>query len=341
MKQQIPMDALFRADESTVSRIAALCPVDWDEDRGFEQSYQNYQGKAVSPLPRAHRRDLLRPIVTAACLLVALGSLGSLYVYRQAAPDSQSTLEHSMPPETQASSRQLQTETTVRTTAYQECAPMPVVTGTGTVPSAYPDPTETAVTTVQTSDVPAENAYPELTELPVQETTELPAEHTEVSEMTEETAASDADETQTEIVLPESGFVVESGDTFSCIRYVPPASDTPEGLGYELELDDLTMEETPVEGTYRRFLIHRNDGSEQYTLDHFSYEEFSFRYMEQLNEVQEITVNGRGGYLVTTVSDTGGISVLFWDDGTGISLTSAEASRNSTLLDIAEHFIAN
>ena len=88
-------DALFEADDQTVSRIAAQCPADWDMDQTFENSYRKYkalQSGKPAPIRRSWHFEPLQAAVTAACLLVTVGGAGFLWYLRNAAAPPDLTL---------------------------------------------------------------------------------------------------------------------------------------------------------------------------------------------------------------------------------------------------------
>lgn len=340
MKQQQPTDALFEADAASVDRIAALCQVNWDKSRGFEQSYQKYQGKQVTSMPRVYRRDPMRTFITAACFMMAAGCAGGVYAYRQIAPSSNPVHEQWELPTQETDETDGTTETEPTSTGTTP-VPMPVMIETQTTsqPSALPPTTVTvSATAAEPSDISAETTHTEATAPPVQETGESEPVQTQMPDTTD-APPEIPDETQTEPVPPQRGFVEEPGEPCNIIRFVSPEQVPLDTLVFSLDLEDYEMEELPAEGSYRRFVVKQSSGW-RYTLDHFPYDAFQFSYVSERNTVEQVIINGRDGYLVTTPDKyVDGVTVLFWDDGTGITLSSVRVSRADALQNIAEHFI--
>ena len=138
MKENTPFEALFEADETTVSRIAAQCPADWDENRIFKRSYQKYKAKrrgAVLPLPHRRYRDPLRAAFTVACLMVTVGGAGSIWYFKYAVQKPEMSVNvETAPTDQQDSTDLMTTEDTTQTASGASLAVPTETVPTETVP---------------------------------------------------------------------------------------------------------------------------------------------------------------------------------------------------------------
>ena len=165
MNEKKPFDTLFDADDQTVSRIAAQCPPDWDDTDVFERSYRKYQAKCSGKLLRTPRRmeiQPLRAIVTAACLMIAVGGAGGIWFFRYGVQKPQMTVdvEHAPTEQTTAS-----TETTATTGSTVKSTTVPVTTVPPETVSVIPESVMVLHTTAAvTSQLPASTTIITVTE---------------------------------------------------------------------------------------------------------------------------------------------------------------------------------
>ena len=142
MKDKNTFDALFEADDETISRIAAQCEPDWDENRMFERSYRKYKAKKrgtkLPPLQRSSH-DPLRALVTAACLMIAVGGAGSIWYFQYGVQKPQMTIDVETAPTDRTETTSPATETTAPATqASSQTSPaappetIPVIWATAT-----------------------------------------------------------------------------------------------------------------------------------------------------------------------------------------------------------------
>ncbi len=340
-----PTDALFGADETTVRRIEALCPADWDDEAVFRRAYQKYQGKETAPLRRIRHFDIMKLAVTAACLLVMCGGIGGLYALHQLAPEQQTPIIHEqLPTET---TTEPATETTIATTTESAAETTSAATSVSASATSLPP-----VTTIVTEKAPVTNAIPVETAVSVAAATDAPAVQTvpvqtaptlKETTVTETTPAPTEPETEpTTESIPETepiyvGFSAENDGSTYQFHYDGAVSGELKDGSYVLDLADCTMKENETSERFRRFSISQtwdNTWYKSYTIDHFPYEDFRYSCRVSSTEVQAVTVGAGSGYLISS-SD---YSVLFWDDGTGVSLISSDLEYSSELLRIAAAF---
>ena len=92
MKQKFKLHTLkFVKDESVQKQLSEHFPANWDMDRIFEKSYQNYlkqSGKKEIPHFVMVKRNLyLRTVVTVACVALTCGTIGITAFLQKSAPE--------------------------------------------------------------------------------------------------------------------------------------------------------------------------------------------------------------------------------------------------------------
>ncbi|MBR2086548.1 MAG: hypothetical protein IJ906_05345 [Oscillospiraceae bacterium] len=165
MNEKKPFDTLFDADDQTVSRIAAQCPPDWDDTDVFERSYRKYQAKRSGKLLRTPRRieiQPLRALVTAACLMIAVGGAGGIWFFRYGVQKPQMTVDVEHAPTEQTTTS---TETTATTGSTVKSTTAPVTTAPPETVSVIPESIGVLHTTAAvTSQLPASTTVVTVTE---------------------------------------------------------------------------------------------------------------------------------------------------------------------------------
>lgn len=339
-----PTDALFEADDATVDRIAAICPADWDDEAVFRHAYQKYQGKETASLRRFRRFDVMRFAVTAACLLVMCGGIGGLYALHQLAPEPESPIIHEQLPTETTPAPSIDSTTAITTESTHAATSVPA--STTSLQAVTTVVTQTAPVTAETAAASAETAVssaaatdaPAIQTVPVQT---IPAETETTAAETTQLPTEPTTETPTE-TIPETepvyvGFVEEHDGSTYQFRYDGAEPIPLDDGSYVLDLEDCTIKENETSERFRRFSISQTpDGVwyHSYTIDHFPYEDFRYSCRVSGTEVQQVAVGAGTGYLISA----GSYSVLFWDDGTGVSLISSDRQYSSELLRIAAAF---
>ena len=156
MNEKKTFDTLFDADDQIVSRIAAQCPPDWDDTDVFERSYRKYQAKRSGKLLRTPRRIEIQPfraLVTAACLMIAVGGAGGIWFFRYGVQKPQMTVDVEHAPTEQTTTS---TETTATTGSTVKSTTAPVTTAPPETVSVIPESVMVLHTTAAvTSQLPA------------------------------------------------------------------------------------------------------------------------------------------------------------------------------------------
>ena len=365
MKPKGKLDLLHGAGDETLEKITEQAPADWDMDDLFEKSYSKYlaQKNAAAPdeLPAEEVTAVVKPagirwsgiLVTAACMAVAFGTVGTMFYLKRSAPAQQSILE-------------TETQTVTATVAETEAstnapdATDPTQAPTAAVPAAVTLPAETnatagettqeqgtaataAQTTAAATQKPQENQVqtqpaqtggqkqtdpPETTAPP--QTTAPPATTAppDTQDMPSTQAPWDAVPQATGDADPQSASVFKIRQKNDFLTYtgvgpdVPLSEDMPI-LNYGNYTIERFSEGDPYSQHYR---IQDQDSDALFVLHRFRWSAF---YAELNGTVWDQPILGREGYAVD--------GEIIWDDGGGISLLTFVPENQNTAIAIAEH----
>ena len=375
MKHKSKLQMLHGADDETIEQIAAQTPADWETDETFEKSYRKYLAQTGAPVSSPPEEEItaeIRParsrwmgiLMTAACMALACGTVGTMFFLQRSAPAQQSILEtetqtvtaavSETEPETEpAAAPEMSTEVkstdpvvTVPAAAetdavVQTTAPKQEETQPQTENAAAPPPTQ-PVKPAETSPAPSEPAAT----VPAPMETEPPQESDPGGDNA--TAPQDerpgdavpAPQTTTEHVLPfelpaDTVFRITwknyNGQESVAFNGAGPHVDLSDDLP-ELSLEGYTIEE-PMKGdiSANHYNITEESTGYVFNLHRFRWSGF-YCEMGEPENITAFTINGREAY------HNG--SYIIWNDGGGISLLiCAGPDRFGQSMQIAENLV--
>ena len=252
MKENRPFETLFDADDKTISRIAAQCSPEWDDNDVFERSYRKYQAKRNGTILRTPRRrefEPIRALVTAACLLIAVGGAGSIWFFRYGVEKPQMTIDTETAPTEQTTAAETTATplTTTQTTAASRTKPTETILvvpetaaklhTTAVFTSIVPASTATAASMAESHTTPpapaTQASQPVQTAQPVQTTsaaviyTPVDATPHEMHTVPAQTTAAPTTETPTTATVPET-TILQTETTAAPAGAAPGDSDEPQ-----------------------------------------------------------------------------------------------------------------
>ena len=367
MKHKSKLQKLHGADDPTIDRITAQTPPDWDMEQTFEKSYRKYlaqSGSPAAPPPEETITAEIKParsrwmgiLMTAACMAIACGTVGTMYFLHRSAPARQSMLEAETQTVTAAetAAETAPAESEALTEAPEPTAPAPAVmtvpvpteAQTDAAQPATDQPVSTQPATSPQTKPPAQNTVkptePAAAQPPTDPVSSSPPEETAPApiETSPETSAAVSPITAPEFITEPASeglpFTQPEDTVFRIERKgggyafngagpkIPLSDDLP-----ETDLDGWTIEE-PFKGDVyaNHYNIRHPDIDSTFQVHRFLFSGF---YCEMPGDKTEAcTIQGREAYH----SDC----YLIWNDGGGISLmTFAGPDLLDTALELAEH----
>ena len=353
MKQKSKLHKLHGADDQTLDQIAAQAPADWDMEQIFEKSYQKYLAQSGEPVKfqaadeitvevKPARNRWMGILMTAACMAIACGTVGTMYFLHRSAPAQQSIHEQetqtvtaavseteaATEPEAETEAQEQTTQPAVTVPAIAES--VPVVQTTAAVPQeTRPAGTENAEAPAATQ--PAQQSPAQTAPAPLQ--TE-PAATVPVPMETEPPQESDPGDTEAQPSgEPSPGGATPQTPMDPAQRFGQPEDTVfrivEKGIGYAFNgvgpnvplsdelptigLEGYTVEE-PMTGdvSAKHYSIIDQTSGKSFTLHRFRWSGFYCEMSEDYYPITPFKINGQEAYH----ND----SYLFWNDGGGISM---------------------